>query len=138
MLRHSRISFLNFNNALYRTGSIRPRTSSITKPQEKSQAEFDDEDALQLALSLSQREAEEKERQKKFLTQQYANSTIQYPPTPIGSAPIADDNVQTYWENQTKQDLITIKPLTKVINTNKTSFISFLLNLIGSIGSICT
>ncbi|CAF0976930.1 unnamed protein product [Adineta steineri] len=92
------------------TGSIRTQKLLINKPEEKHQAEIDEEDAFQLALSLSRNEAEEKERQKKLLTQQYANSIIQYPPTPIGSAPIADDTVQKYWENQTKQDLITIKP----------------------------
>jgi growth factor-regulated tyrosine kinase substrate len=95
------------------TGSIRRQTSSINQPKETSQAELDEEAAFQLALSLSQREAEEKERQKKFLTQQYAKSTIQYPPTPIGSAPMPDDIEQNYWENQTKKDLITIKPLIK-------------------------
>ncbi|CAF4448501.1 unnamed protein product, partial [Adineta steineri] len=92
------------------TGSIRTQKLLINKPEEKHQAELDEEDAFQLALSLSRNEAEEKERRKKLLTQQYANSIIQYPPTPIGSAPIADDTVQKYWENQTKQDLITIKP----------------------------
>lgn len=102
----------------FRTGSIRPPTSSEIKPQEKSQAELEEEDALQLALSLSQSEAEERERQKKFLTQQYAKSTIQYPPIPIGSAPVAEE---IYWETQTKNDLITIKPFTPVI----ISFIQF-------------
>ncbi len=107
---------------LYRTGSIRPQTSSINKSKEKSEAELDEEDAaLQLALSLSQSEAEEKERQKKLLTQQYARTTIQYPPTPIGSAPMADDNEQNYWETQTKKDLVTIKPLTKVIKKSDRS-----------------
>ena len=50
----------------------------------------EDDAALQLAISLSQSEAEEKERQKKYLTQQYALSNIQFPSTPIGSAPVAD------------------------------------------------
>jgi hypothetical protein len=77
-------------------------------------------------LSLSQSEAEEKERKKKFLTQQYAQSTIHYPPTPIGSAPMPDDN---YWETQTKKDLITIKPLTNVINTHTQSSSKFLFLL---------
>jgi hypothetical protein len=61
-----------------------------TKPKGKTQAELDEDDALQLAISLSQREAEEKERQKKQLTQHYAMSTLLSPPTPLGSAPIAD------------------------------------------------
>ncbi len=80
----------------YRNGSVNPATATTTattattKPTEKSQAELDEEDALQLAISLSQSEAEEKERQKKLLTQQYAMSNIQFPPTPLGSAPIAD------------------------------------------------
>jgi len=110
------------------TGSVRPpqpaattTSSSTTKPKGKNQAELDEEDALQLAISLSQSEAEEKERQKKLLTQQYAMSNIQFPPTPLGSAPIADqdDNEQkpvggelakyldrNYWEAQTqKKDL---------------------------------
>lgn len=94
-----------------RTGSIRPPALSQSKPQEKSQAELEEEDALQLALSLSQSEAEERERQKKLLTQKYAKSTIQYPPIPIGSAPVAEE---TYWETQTKNDLITIKPFIPV------------------------
>lgn len=51
---------------------------------------MDEEDALQLAITLSQSEADEKERQKKLLTQRYAMSNIQSPPTPLGSAPIAD------------------------------------------------
>ncbi|CAF1093628.1 unnamed protein product [Adineta ricciae] len=95
------------------TGSIRPKTSVNMTTQEKSQAELDEEQALRIAISLSQREADEKERQKKLLTQQYAKPTIQYPPTPTGSAPIADDQVQSYWETQTRQDLIAIKPLSK-------------------------
>lgn len=100
---------------LNRTGSVRPAIiSTNTKPKEKSQDELDEEDALQLAISLSQSEAEEKERQKKLLTQQYAKSIIQYPPTPMGTAPIADDYEQNYYENQTKKDLITIKPIIKV------------------------
>ena len=97
----------------YRTGSIRPQSSSsssssVNKLKEKPNDELEDEAALQLALSLSRREAEEKERQKKLLTQQYMKTTIQYPPIPTGSAPIADDNEHKYWENQTKNDLITI------------------------------
>jgi len=60
------------------------------KPTGPSQAELDEEAALQLAISLSQNEADERERQKKLLTQQYAMSNIQFPPTPIGSAPVAD------------------------------------------------
>ncbi|CAF3680801.1 unnamed protein product [Rotaria socialis] len=93
------------------TGSIRPQYLSIDKVKEKNQ---DEEDALQLALTLSRSEAEEKERQKKLLTQKYANSTNQYPQFPISSAPIADDDhQQAYWENQTKNDLITIKPIAK-------------------------
>ncbi len=82
-----------------RTGSVNPSsvtaatsattTTTTAKPKGKSQAELD-EDAFQLAISLSQSEAEEKERQKKLLTQQYAMSNIQFPPTPLGSAPIAD------------------------------------------------
>ncbi|UJR10288.1 hypothetical protein I4U23_014495 [Adineta vaga] len=95
------------------TGSIRPKTSVSTKAQERSQTDFEDEAALRLALSLSQNEAEEKERQKKLLTQQYAYPIIQYPPIPTGSAPIADNQIQNYWETQTKHDLITIKPLIK-------------------------
>ncbi|CAF0887485.1 unnamed protein product [Rotaria sp. Silwood1] len=95
------------------TGSIRPQYLSIEKPKEKNQDELEEEDALQLALTLSRSEAEEKERQKKLLTQQYFNSTIQYPQIPMSSAPIADDNQQNYWETQTKNDLITIKPLAK-------------------------
>jgi growth factor-regulated tyrosine kinase substrate len=106
-------------------GSVNPATTTTattttTKPTEKSQAELDEEDALQLAISLSQSEAEEKERQKKLLTHQYAMSNIQFPPTPLGSAPIADqdDNEQksvggelgkyldrNYWEGQTRKDL---------------------------------
>ncbi len=102
---------------VYRTGSIRPQSSSsVNKIKEKKENELDDEAAFQLALSLSRREAEEKERQKKLLTQQYMKSTIQYPPIPIGSAPIADDNEQNYWESQMKNDLITIKPLAEVLN----------------------
>ena len=62
----------------------------MNKPRGKSQADLDEEDAIQLAISLSQSEAEAKERQKKFLTQQYALSNIQFPPTPLGSAPVAD------------------------------------------------
>jgi len=79
-----------------RVQSSTATTTTTTKPTEKSQAELDEEDALQLAISLSQSEAEEKERQKKLLTQQYAMSNIQFPPTPLGSAPIADqdDNEQ--------------------------------------------
>jgi hypothetical protein len=100
---------------VYRTGSIRPQSLSVNQSKEKTGAEFDEEAAFQLALSLSRNEAEEKERQKKLLTQQYMKSTIQYPPVPIGSAPIADDNEPNYWENQTKNDLVTIKPLVKVI-----------------------
>jgi growth factor-regulated tyrosine kinase substrate len=95
-------------------------TTTTTKPKGKSQAELDEEEALQYAISLSQREAEEKERQKKLLTQQYAMSNIQFPPTPLGSAPIADqdDNEQktvggelakyldrNYWEGRTQKDL---------------------------------
>ncbi|CAF1069771.1 unnamed protein product [Rotaria sordida] len=95
------------------TGSIRPEYLSINKPKEKDQDEIEDEDAFQLALTLSRNEAEEKERQKKLLTQKYFNSTIQYPQIPISSAPIADDNEQNYWETQTKNDLIRIKPLAK-------------------------
>jgi len=107
------------------TGSVHSSTATATattttKPTEKSQAELDEEDALQLAISLSQSEAEEKERQKKLLTQQYAMSNIQFPPTPLGSAPIADqdDNEQkpvggelakyldrNYWEGQKQKDL---------------------------------
>lgn len=99
-----------------RTGSIRPQYLSIDKPKEKNRDEEDEEDALQLALTLSRSEAEEKERQKKLLTQKYVNSTNQYPQFPISSAPIAeDDHQQIYWENQTKNDLITIKPIAKVI-----------------------
>lgn len=118
MLRsNQRVSFLrDFRSStflLYRTGSIRPQTSlAQSKPPEKSQAELEEEDALQLALSLSQSEADEKERQKKLLTQRYAQSTTaQYPSIPIGSAPVVDES---YWETQTKNDLITIKPLTVV------------------------
>ncbi|CAF0757271.1 unnamed protein product [Rotaria sp. Silwood1] len=105
------------------TGSVHlstsgPSSTNISKG--KSQAEFDEEHALQLAISLSQSEAEEKERQKKLLTQQYAMSNIQSPPTPLGSAPIADqdDNEQktvggelakyldrNYWEGQVQKDL---------------------------------
>lgn len=62
----------------------------MAKPAEKSQAEIDEEEALQLAISLSQSEADEKERQKKLLTQQYASASIPTPPTPLGSAPVAD------------------------------------------------
>ncbi|CAF2379400.1 unnamed protein product [Rotaria sp. Silwood2] len=103
------------------TGSVHPPALlSTSKPKGKSQAELDEEDALQLAISLSQSEAEDKERQKKFLTQQYAMSNIQCPPTPLGSAPIADqdDNEQktvggelakyldrNYWEGQVQNDL---------------------------------
>ncbi|CAF0865292.1 unnamed protein product [Adineta steineri] len=99
-----------------------PTTLTTTKSNEKSQAEIDEEDALQLAISLSQSEADEKERQKKLLTQQYALSNIQSPPTPLSSAPIADqnDNEQktvsgngelakyldrNYWEEQTNKTL---------------------------------
>lgn len=86
---------LFINRFRFRTGSIRPRTSSVSstsnKPKSgKTQDEIDDEDALQRAISLSQSEADEKERQKKLLTQQYALSNIQFPSTPIGSAPVAD------------------------------------------------
>jgi hypothetical protein len=73
-----------------RTGSVRPSAAPAAKPKGKSQDELDEEDALQLAISLSQSEADEKERQKKRLTQQYAMSNIQFPPTPLGSAPVAD------------------------------------------------
>lgn len=65
-------------------------TAPTSRPSGKSQAELDEEEALQYAITLSQREADEKERQKKLLTQQYAMSTIQYPPTPLGSAPVAE------------------------------------------------
>jgi len=75
---------------LKRTGSIHPPSTTTNKPNEKTQAEIDEEEALQLAISLSQSEADEKVRQKKLLTQQYAVSKIQFPPTPLGSAPIAD------------------------------------------------
>ena len=74
-------------------GSIHPAaptTITTPRPTGKSQAELDEEEALQYAIALSQREAEDKERQKKLLTQQYAMSTIQYPPTPLGSAPVAE------------------------------------------------
>ncbi|CAF1635439.1 unnamed protein product [Adineta ricciae] len=111
------------------TGSVNPTpasettsASTVAKPAEKSQAEIDEEEALQLAISLSQSEADEKERQKKLLTQQYALASIPTPPTPLGSAPIADqnDNEQkpvggntelakyldrNYWEGQTQKDL---------------------------------
>ncbi|CAF3429927.1 unnamed protein product [Rotaria socialis] len=110
------------------TGSMQSTRSSVpvsttNKPKGKSQAELDEEDALQLAISLSQSEAEEKERQKKLLTQQYAMSNIQFPPTPLCSAPMADqdDNEQktvggelakyldrNYWEGQVSKDLGTI------------------------------
>lgn len=78
-----------------RTGSVRSSAAptaaaSAAKPKGKSQEEIDEEDALQLAISLSQSEADEKERQKKRLTQQYATSNIQFPSTPLGSAPVAD------------------------------------------------
>lgn len=88
MIKHSQFSVF----VPFRTGSVvRPTASSSSaKPRGKSQAELDEEDALRLAISLSQSEAEERERQKKLLTQQYALSNIQFPPTPIGSAPIAD------------------------------------------------
>ncbi|CAF0867689.1 unnamed protein product [Adineta ricciae] len=111
------------------TGSVNPTpasettsASAVAKPTEKSQAEIDEEEALQLAISLSQSEADEKERRKKLLTQQYALASIPTPPTPLGSAPIADqnDNEQkpvggnaelakyldrNYWEGQTQKDL---------------------------------
>jgi growth factor-regulated tyrosine kinase substrate len=104
------------------TGSIHPpsATTTTTTPAGKSQAELDEEEALQYAISLSQREADEKERQKKLLTQQYAMSNIQFPPTPLGSAPVADQDDteqktvggelakyldRNYWEGQTQKDL---------------------------------
>ena len=120
-----------------RTGSIRPQTSSNPKPPEKSQAELDEEDAFQLALSLSQSEADEKERQKKRLAQQYAMSTISYPPVPTGSAPIEDEND---WETQTKKDLITIKPFAQpVMNIRDQTFDAFFFeNPLGSCWSICS
>ncbi|UJR35676.1 hypothetical protein I4U23_028426 [Adineta vaga] len=114
------------------TGSVNPAAAAAatvagtftSKPNEKSQAEIEEEEALQLAISLSQSEANEKERQKKLLTKQYALSSIPTPPTPLGSAPIADqnDNEQktiggngelakyldrNYWEGQTHRDLET-------------------------------
>ena len=46
-------------------------------------------------------------------------SNVQYPPIPIGSAPIADHNEPNYWETQTKNDLITIKPLVQVIHMKR-------------------
>ena len=94
---------------LFRTGSVRQQ-----KPIDP--IEFDEDKDLQLAISLSQREAEEKEYQKKLFTQQYAKTTIEYPPIPIGSAPMPEEN---YWETQTKQDLITIKPLPNVRKIHK-------------------
>lgn len=108
------------------TGSVQLATAATTtvtamKPTGPSQAELDEEAALQLAISLSQNEADERERQKKLLTQQYAMSNIQFPPTPIGSAPVADqdENEQktaggggelakyldrNYWEGQAQKD----------------------------------
>lgn len=103
------------------TESTTTTTTTTTKPTGPSQAELDEEAAFQLALSLSQNEADERERQKKLLTQQYAMSNIQFPPTPIGSAPVADqnDNEQktaggggelakyldrNYWEGQAQKD----------------------------------
>ena len=94
----------------------------MEKPEKKSQAELDEEDALQLALILSQSEAEESDRQKKLATRRYAPVAISLPTIPTGSVPMANaKDVQTtvnpihnYWETQTKEDLITIKPLPPV------------------------
>lgn len=92
----------------------------MEKPEKKSQAELDEEDALQLALILSQSEADENDRQKKLATRRYTPVAHSLPTIPIGSsAPIADvqpaaNPIHNYWETQTKQDLITIKPLPSV------------------------
>jgi hypothetical protein len=68
--------------------------------------EKSEDESLRLALLLSRNEAEEKERQKRLV--------IQYPPIPLGSAPMADDPSLYYLETQTKNELITIKPFIKV------------------------
>lgn len=111
------------NDLSFRTGSIRLQYPSAEKSKEKSQQEIDEEEAFQLALTLSRSEAEEKERQKKLLTQKYVNTTNQYPSLPISSAPIAEEHQEAFWENQTKNDLITIKPLVKVINIKTNIFV---------------